>query len=65
MAFWRRKARKKSAPPGAINDHVGKFDTEDKGAFFLDELGELPIPAPAKLLRVLQDGLLEPIGKEC
>ena len=36
-AFWRRKARKKSAPPGAINDHVGKFDTEDKGAFFLDK----------------------------
>ncbi|MCC6346305.1 MAG: sigma 54-interacting transcriptional regulator [Nitrospirales bacterium] len=54
---------KKGAFTGAINDQVGKFDTADKGTLFLDELGELPIPTQAKLLRVLQDGLVEPIGQ--
>jgi two-component system response regulator PilR (NtrC family) len=54
---------KKGAFTGAINDQVGKFDTADKGTLFLDELGDLPLPAQAKLLRVLQDGLVESIGQ--
>jgi transcriptional regulator with PAS, ATPase and Fis domain len=54
---------KKGAFTGAVNDQVGKFDTADKGTLFLDELGDLPLPAQAKLLRVLQDGLVEPIGQ--
>ena len=53
---------KKGAFTGAINDQIGKFDTADKGTLLLDELGELPLPSQAKLLRVLQDGLVEPIG---
>jgi transcriptional regulator with PAS, ATPase and Fis domain len=54
---------KKGAFSGAITDQAGKFDVADKGTLFLDELGELPPPAQAKLLRVLQDGLVEPIGQ--
>ena len=54
---------KKGSFTGAINDQVGKFDTADKGTLFLDEIGKLPLPAQAKLLRVLQDGLVEPIGQ--
>ena len=53
---------KKGSFTGATTDQLGKFDQADGGTLFLDELGELPLSMQAKLLRVLQDGLVEPIG---
>lgn len=53
---------KKGSFTGALTDQAGKFEQADRGTLFLDELGELPLGAQAKLLRVLQDGMLEPIG---
>jgi DNA-binding NtrC family response regulator len=53
---------KKGSFTGALADQIGKFELADKGTLFLDELGELPLAAQAKLLRVLQDGLVESIG---
>lgn len=53
---------KKGSFTGALTDQTGKFEQADGGTLFLDELGELPLAAQAKLLRVLQDGMVEPIG---
>lgn len=53
---------KKGSFTSAVNDSIGKFDLANNGTLFLDELAELPAPIQAKLLRVLQDGLVEPIG---
>jgi two-component system response regulator AtoC len=47
---------------GALRKREGRFAAADGGTLFLDEIGEMPLEAQAKLLRVLQDGIFEPIG---
>jgi transcriptional regulator with GAF, ATPase, and Fis domain len=49
---------------GAASDHEGKFKLADRGVLFLDEIGELPLPAQAKLLRALDQGEIEPVGSK-
>jgi transcriptional regulator with GAF, ATPase, and Fis domain len=52
----------KGAYTGATARRDGRFVLADKGTLFLDEIGELPLDLQVKLLRVLQEGELEPVG---
>lgn len=47
---------------GAMRRRDGRFKAADKGTLFLDEIGEIPPMVQAKLLRVLQEGAIEPLG---
>ena len=47
---------------GAIADHQGHFESANGGTLFLDEIGDMPIENQIKLLRVLDDGVITPIG---
>lgn len=55
---------KKGSFTGAVNDHVGLFRRADGGTVFLDEIGEISPAFQVKLLRVLQDGEIRPVGGE-
>lgn len=52
----------KGAFTGAYNVHQGFFERAEKGTLFLDEINSLPVPAQARLLRVLHDGQFERVG---
>ncbi len=47
---------------GAVADRPGKFEQADGGTLFLDEIGDMALSAQAKVLRVLQDGVVTRIG---
>jgi transcriptional regulator with GAF, ATPase, and Fis domain len=54
----------KGAFTGAVKDKRGKFELADGGTLLLDEIGELGLELQAKLLRVIQERVIEPIGSE-
>ena len=47
---------------GAVRDQVGKFVQAHEGTIFLDEVGDMSLRTQSKVLRVLQDGEVEPVG---
>ncbi len=52
----------KGAFTGAENKRIGKFDLASGGTIFLDEIGDMPYNLQSKLLRVLQENMVMPIG---
>jgi transcriptional regulator with GAF, ATPase, and Fis domain len=54
----------KGAFTGALRDRPGRFQIADHGTLLLDEVGEIPLDLQAKLLRVLQEGTLFPVGSD-
>ena len=52
----------KGAFTGASRQRVGKFEQADGGTLLLDEIGDLPLPAQAKMLRLLQEQQFERVG---
>ena len=53
---------RKGAFTGALNDRVGRFELAHNGSIFLDEIGDLPLDLQVKLLRVLQERVVDPVG---
>ncbi len=54
----------KGAFTSAVRDRAGKFEAADKVTIFLDEIGDMSLPAQAKVLRVLQEGLVQRVGAD-
>jgi len=52
----------KGAFTGALKQTIGRIESADRGTLFLDEIGDVPLPMQVKLLRFLQDQVVERIG---
>ena len=52
----------KGAFSGAVSSYPGRFRLADQGTLLLDEVGDMPIDLQAKLLRVVQEGVVTPVG---
>jgi sigma-54 specific flagellar transcriptional regulator A len=53
---------RKGAFTGAVADRVGRFELAHGGTLFLDEIGDMPMDMQVKLLRVLQERTIDPVG---
>ena len=53
----------KGAFSGAVTDKAGLFEAADGGTVFLDEIGDMPMNLQAKILRVIQNGEIKPVGQ--
>lgn len=55
----------KGAFTSAIQDRKGRFEAAEGGTIFLDEIGDLPLSTQVKLLRVLEEKIIERVGDNC
>ena len=53
---------RKGSFTGAVNDRIGRFEAANDGSIFLDEIGDMPMLIQAKLLRVLEEKVVERVG---
>jgi transcriptional regulator with GAF, ATPase, and Fis domain len=53
---------KKGAFTGAHKDKIGLFEAADGGTVFLDEIGDMPMNLQARILRIIQEGEIKPVG---
>jgi DNA-binding NtrC family response regulator len=66
LEIWESEffGHRKGSYTGATADREGRFALAHRGTLFMDEVGAMPLPAQAKMLRVLQDGEFDRVGDE-